>query len=386
MFADMYKPHISGVTNCIALHKRRLEELDHEVYVFTFGNRDFADDEPNVVRSWGLEVGETGYQFGIDYCATARQLIPTLDIAHVHHPFVSGRLALKYCEPAGVPVVFTNHTRYDLYSDAYAWFLPRKMRMSYLRSYLTDFAEEVDLVIAPSPGVAEWLDSFGVTAKATVVPNAIDTAPFANPSEPLTKADIGMPDDATVMVYLGRVGREKNIEMLTDAFADAAARCPDLHLLVLGDGPERDDAEKGLRKRGLGDRAVFAGATPYQRVPDHLAACDFFATASVSEVHPLVVLEAAAAGLPTVGIHSPGVGDIVVDRVSGLLCESGAGELARCLEAMACDEDLRQRMSAGAREEAARYDIRVLAEEMLDRYREVIASRRERRAHTATEA
>ncbi len=379
MFADMYKPHISGVTNCIALHKHRLEELGHEVFVFTFGNRGYHDGEPNVIRSWGLEVGDTGYQFGIDYSATAKQLIQTLDVAHVHHPFVSGRLALKHCGPADIPVVFTNHTRYDLYSDTYAWFLPRKMRMSYLKSYLADFAEEVDLVIAPSPGVAEWLETFGVTTRAIVVPNAVDTEPFARPSAPRSKSDLGFPSDATVMVYLGRVGREKNIDMLIDAFEAAIERCPDLHLLVLGDGPEREDAEKSAAKRGLGERTVFAGATPYELVPDHLAACDFFVTASVSEVHPLVVLEAAAAGLPTVGVRSPGVGDIVVEGVSGLLADNDTESLARRIEDVACDADTRRRLSSGARDEAARYDIRLLADEMLDLYRRVIDRARQTR-------
>lgn len=380
MFADMYKPHISGVTNCIALHKRRLEELGHEVYVFTFGNRDHHDDEPNVIRSWGLEVGETGYQFGIDYCATAKQLIPTLDVAHVHHPFVSGRLAHKYCEPANVPVVFTNHTRYDLYSDAYAWFLPRKMRLSYLKSYLADFAEEIELVIAPSPGVAEWLRGFGVTSRAVVVPNAIDVRHFASPQNPMSKAALGFPDDSTVLVYLGRVGPEKNIERLVDAFATAAPANPRLHLLVLGDGPARHDLEKAISRRDLADRVNFAGKTPYPQVPDYLAACDMFATASISEVHPLVILEAMAAGLPAIGVKSPGVSDTIQDGVTGFLVADEVSALADRIGMVACDPELRSRLSGGARDAAARYDIRIIAEEMLGLYRDVIAARQQSRA------
>ena len=144
MFCDMYMPHLSGVTNHIRLCKKRLEELGHEVYVFTYGNRDHVDDEPDVVRSPAIAWGKTGWQAGAGLSAEAKELMPTLDIAHVHHPFLSGRVALKQCGSRGIPVVSTNHTRYDLYSDTYAKFLPRKLRMSYLRNYLSQYAADVD--------------------------------------------------------------------------------------------------------------------------------------------------------------------------------------------------------------------------------------------------
>jgi len=378
MFADMYKPHISGVTNCIALHKRRLEECGHEVFVITFGNRDHHDDEPNVMRSWGLAFGDTGYQFGVDHSSDIKRLIPTLDIAHAHHPFVSGRLALKYCSPAGVPVVFTNHTRYDLYSDAYAGFVPRTVRMAYLRRYLSWFAEKTDGVFAPSKGLADWLADFGVTNQAVIVHNAIDTRPFSQPSDPRTKTELGFPEHATVMVYLGRMGKEKSIETLIEAFAIAAKRCPELHVLLLGEGPERGSAERTLAERGLAHRANFVGETPYELVPGYLAACDFFVTASTSETYPLVVLEAAAAGLPVAGVRSPGVGDVVVDGSTGLLSDDSAPALADCIERMASDEVLRLRLSEQAKDAAASYDITLAADITLDLYREIIDARRAR--------
>jgi 1,2-diacylglycerol 3-alpha-glucosyltransferase len=143
----MYKPHISGVTNCIDLLKKQFESLGHEVWVFTFGNLDYEDTEPNVVRSPALAWGDTGWQAGLRLSGEAREIIPTLDIAHVHHPFLSGRVALKQCKPHGIPVVSTNHTRYDLYSDSYAAYVPRSIRMGFLppsmyRGYLRGYAEK----------------------------------------------------------------------------------------------------------------------------------------------------------------------------------------------------------------------------------------------------
>ena len=254
-----------------------------------------VDDEPNIVRSAAIPWGETGWQAGLTYSDEIRRLIPTLDVAHAHHPFLSGRLAVKHCEPHGIPVVFTNHTRYDLYSDAYVGFMPRRVRMWFLRRYLRSFMHDVDLVIAPSPGIKQWLADFGIMPDAVELSNTIDTHPFADPAQPIDRAELGFPGESVVFCYLGRVGPEKNMGLLTEAFIYVASAEERACLLVLGDGPTRVKTQDLLAERGLADRVHFAGRTPYSVVPDYLAAADVFITASVSEVHPLVVMEAMAA-------------------------------------------------------------------------------------------
>ncbi len=271
MFCDMYMPHLSGVTNHIRLCKKRLEELGHEVYVFTYGNRDHVDDEPNVVRSPAIAWGKTGWQAGVGLSAEAKELMPTLDIAHVHHPFLSGRVALKQCGSRGIPVLSTNHTRYDLYSDTYAKFLPRKLRMSYLRNYLSQYAADVDVVIAPSSGVQEWLCDFGITCDSVLLENAIDTEPFANPACPRTRGEFGFADDSVVFCYLGRLGEEKNLGMLIDSFVAATKRDDRVALLLIGDGPSRKTATERVWAHGVSERVHFAGKTPYEQVPGILA-------------------------------------------------------------------------------------------------------------------
>ena len=119
MLVDVYKPHISGITNYIVLTKKILEDNGHDVFVFTFGDEDFEDDEPNIYRSPGLPLLDTGYYLSINYNKPARRILRTMDVAHVHHPFVSGNLALRFCKPRGIPIIFTNHTRYDLYAKSY---------------------------------------------------------------------------------------------------------------------------------------------------------------------------------------------------------------------------------------------------------------------------
>src|SRR5512143_680358 len=119
MMADVYKAHVSGVTHYVELNKRYLEKAGHEVYVFTFGDPQSQDPEPRVVHSPGLPLLDTGYHVSFTYSRPAKKLLQSMDLVHVQHPFVSGRLALHYCQPLYIPIVFTNHTRYDLYARAY---------------------------------------------------------------------------------------------------------------------------------------------------------------------------------------------------------------------------------------------------------------------------
>src|SRR4030042_4727068 len=103
MMADIYQTHVSGVTNSITLMKRWLEKLGHDVFVFTFGDEDAYDNENKIAITNGVPLVDTGYYFNLRYNRNARRLLYTMDIAHVHHPFLSGSLAMRYCVPRNIP-------------------------------------------------------------------------------------------------------------------------------------------------------------------------------------------------------------------------------------------------------------------------------------------
>ena len=201
MMVDVYKPYVSGVTNCVSLSKRVLEAMGHKVFVFTFGNDDYEDEELNVVRTPGLPLtlGETGFHLSFRYSRAAQRKLRTMDVIHVHHPFLSGPLALRYAARGGLPVVFTNHTRYDLYAQHYLPpFIPDAVQTTFLQTYLPSFCERCSLVIAPSAGVKCVLRDLGVNSPVKVIPNGIDLTPFANPPRVLRRSDVGLSDDSVV--------------------------------------------------------------------------------------------------------------------------------------------------------------------------------------------
>ena len=148
MMADIYKPHISGVTNYISQYKTHFEAQGHEIYVFTFGDEGDGPGEERVIRSPGLPLtlryGDKDYPVNLRYSTRARRLLQSMDLVHVHHPFLSGPLALGYCRPARIPVVFTNHTRYDLYAQAFFPQIPGGVGRAFLEAYLPPFCKACD--------------------------------------------------------------------------------------------------------------------------------------------------------------------------------------------------------------------------------------------------
>ena len=366
---DAYKPYISGVTNYVDLNKRVLEEAGHEVYVFTFGDVDYQDDEPRVIRSPGLALGDTGFYLSLRYKTLARKLLQTMDVIHVHHPFLSGRLALRYSRARQIPVIYTNHTRYDLYAQARLPIMPEEVSMGLLQAYMPHFCEAVDLVISPSEGMKKVLREFKVDVPIEVVPNGVDLKRFRS-AMPLSRADFGFTENDILLVYAGRVAPEKNLEFLLQSFAGVSQVIPNVHLLIIGGGQkEHEDAITPLPERlGIQDRARFIGMIPYHDLPAHLAMCDVFITASVTEVHPLSVIEGMATGLPIMGIDSPGVGDSVTDRETGLLATNDIASFTAKLTFLCTHEELRNKMGIAARRASEEYDISRTTKLMLKHY------------------
>ncbi len=372
LLADIYTPHVSGVTHYISLNKQILESRGHEVFVFTFGDVDHPDEESNVIRSPGVPVADTGYTLGFRYSRAAQRLVESMDIAHVQHPFLSGRLALRYCRPKDIPIVFTNHTRYDLYAEAYLPMLPDVVGTSFLQAYLPSFCREVDLVIAPSEGLKKVLREMDVEVPIAVIPNGVDLARFKDANQVSQRAALGLAAGDVVLVYSGRLGPEKNLTFLLRAFAGAQSAYPGTVLLLVGDGPERDNLEDLAARSGLADRVLFAGMVPHDEVVGYLTAADVFVTASVTEVHPLSLIEALACGLPLVGIDSPGVGDTIIDGENGILCRNDLAAFTANLTRLIADRDLRLAMAGRARESAAKYDIQRTSRLVEEQYLELI--------------
>ena len=382
MMVDSYKPYLSGITNYVDVNKHYLELAGHEVFVFTFGDPEYQDDEPRVIRSHGLPLADTGFYLSVRYSRAAKQLLQTMDIVHVHHPFLSGRLALRYCRLLQIPIVYTNHTRYDLYAQAYFPIMPEGMSQGILQAYMPAFCNAVHLVIAPSAGMEKVLRQLNVDSKVEVVPNGVDLKSF-NAAKPLSRSEFGYKKNDILLIYAGRIALEKNIPFLLKSFTGIAQALPNVHLLLIGSGvqPYEEEIRALVGELDLTQRVRLTGRIEYDKLPSYLAMCDAFVTASVTEVHPLSVIEAMGAGLPVMGIHSVGVGDTVVDGVTGLLSTHDLPSFTAKLMRLCLDPNLRAQLGSSARKASSAYAIERTTDIMLKHYEKQVHEFQPRRGN-----
>jgi 1,2-diacylglycerol 3-alpha-glucosyltransferase len=228
-------------------------------------------------------------------------------------------------------------------------------------------------VISPSPGVREVLIQFGVDVPIQVVPNGVDLTPFANPVQPVTRKELGFQPKDIVLLFVGRLGPEKNIDFLLRSFTGAVQAYDHLRLVLIGGGPEKENLEDWVKRTGIQHAVRFIGSVAYDQMPRYMAMADAFVTASVTEVHPLTVIEAMAAGLPVVGIRSPGVGDTVIDGETGYLApQEDLAMFTAMIIRMAVGTSDRQRMGQQAKVESQKYAIERTSKLLLDQYQQVV--------------
>jgi 1,2-diacylglycerol 3-alpha-glucosyltransferase len=372
MMVDLYKPYISGVTIYIEINRKYLEQMGHDVFVFTFsGDKEYVDEESNVYRSPGLPITE-GFALNFAHNRKVKKMIHTMDIVHVHHPFISGQLALRYCKPLNIPVVFTSHTRYDIYAQAYAPTLTKEISQSFIQSYLPRFCAKVDMVVSPSAGMARVMRDLKIETPITVIPNGVDIQKFKKANGFDKRSERGFTSEDILLVYAGRLAGEKDLPLVIKSFNAVAQTIGNVHLLVMGSGPVENLLRDLASQTQSADHIHFTGRIPYDELPDYLTMCDAFVTASSSEVHPLSVIEAMASGLPVLGVDSPGVGDTVEDGITGFLSTNDPLLFTAKMMRLCMDNDLRRKMSAEARAASNRYSIERTGAVMLSHYERLV--------------
>lgn len=369
MMVDTYKPYVSGVTNHVDLHKRVMERAGHEVYVFTFGDEEVQDDEPHIFRSPGVALADTGFYLSLRYKTKHKKLLQTMDVVHVHHPFLSGRLALNYCRSERIPIVFTNHSRYDLLAQAYLPLMPDEVSHSLLQAYMPDFCEAVDLVISPSESMARILRELDVKSPIAVIPNGVDLHKF-HQAKPFPRARFGFKEDDILLVYAGRIAPEKNLSFLLQSFAGIAQMLPNVYLLMVGGGKKQfeEEVQSLIVQLGIANRVHSTGMIAYDDIPSYLAMCDIFVMTSLAETFGMSTVEAMSVGLPIMGIDAAGTSDLVENGKTGFLSSEDLAAFTAKLTYLCLHPGLREEMGQAACQASEQYDIERTTEILLKHY------------------
>jgi glycosyltransferase involved in cell wall biosynthesis/predicted metal-dependent phosphoesterase TrpH len=284
-------------------------------------------------------------EFDVPYYAGLRIGVPSLsaavqtlaegafDVIHVCSPGPVGVVGALVSRGLGVPLVGSYHTELT----AYAGLRSGERRVADAMALgVSAFYGACDLVLSPSPASDATLAEIGVAAERVVRwDRGVDTTRF----DPALRGRSALPGPVNVL-YAGRITREKGADLLADAFLQARARNPLLHLVLVGGGPEQER----LRER-VGDAASFLGWLDGADLAGAYASADIFLFPSRTDTFGQVILEAHASGLPVVAVAEGGPLSLIEHRVSGLLCAPDARALAHAVLELADSPLLRERLA-----------------------------------------
>jgi glycosyltransferase involved in cell wall biosynthesis len=378
-FTDTYTPQINGVVTSVLLFADALERLGHEVYIFAPTPYQDSDGD-RIVRIPSVPFAlQPEMRLASIYSQQAYTLArkAKLDIVHSHDPFSIGLFGLAVARRFEIPYVHTYHTLYPEYVH-YVW--ETKFTRAVAEKLSADWCDQCDLVLAPSTKIQKALVEWGATTRLELLPTGVDAARFAT-ADPLAIATLrrkfAIPATDRLLTFVGRIGKEKNLDLLVEALAQIAD--PAARLLLVGNGPHRKQLEKHIKLLGVGDRVTFTGYLRGREVAAAYAASDMLFFASLSETQGLVIAEAMASGLPVVAVEDLAIGDAVTDGVNGFLTPESPEALAAAADRVLADPDLRARMGAESRRRAEELSIDKMATRLASLYAEMIATHPEAR-------
>jgi 1,2-diacylglycerol 3-alpha-glucosyltransferase len=353
-FSDSYLPRRSGVVRAVETAARGLRERGHRVCVFAPAYPGHSDIDPDVYRFPSIAPpGHIDFPLAVPYSAAHIRKIRDLglDIVHSHSPFLLGGLGVWVARTLKLPLVFTYHT---LYAE-YAHYAPLvgELTRPFIVAYTTAYCNRCDRVLVSVPSLANVLRSYGVRTRVDVVPSVgVDPEEFTRPSPGAVRAWFRIPDDAVLLVFVGRLGREKGVPLLLEAVAGLPSN---VWLLLVGDGPERRDLEAQAQRLGVADRVVFAGEQDHAHVVNALFAGDLFVFPSQTETLGLAVLEAMAAGRAIIAVRGGAIPEIVRDGETGRVVPPDPGALRHAIADLVRDPETRRTMGTRAQALSATY-------------------------------
>jgi glycosyltransferase involved in cell wall biosynthesis len=386
--SDVYWPRINGVTVSTNVFLNELTKLGHEIHLWApeypepEDQKKLHHQDPRVKRlhSFGLFFSREDrwtapwerFRFFSELDSFQPQLL------HVQTEFALSFMARKYARKRGIPMIQTCHTYFEQYISYYMPWLGQRFGRHLARSMTYRWFRHADAIIAPTVPMKEVLESYGITCPITVVPTGIPEEDFRG----ITKEDehvnsrwlLQFPQmrSRKMMLYVGRVGQEKNMDFLLDVVERVIKDEPSALLVVAGNGPYFDTFHSHIAHRNLGNAVLCLGYVDHQELKHLYALADIFTFASVTETQGLVTIEAMMCGTPAVAVGKMGTKEVMAGDNGGFMVEEDVTVFSDAVLRLLKDPVLYQVKSAEAKAYAQNWTAGKMAKRIEALYEQVV--------------
>ena len=333
-------------------------------------------EEPGVLRVESGRVPRDPEDRRMKYFALRRCLDALsdqhFDLVHIHTPFLAHYAGVRFAARAHIPVIATYHTFFEEYLHHYVPMLPRPLGRSLARRFTRSQCAQLAAIVAPSEPMRALLLAYGVTTRIQVIPTGLPAERFQPGNGARFRASFGIAADRPLLLYVGRVAHEKNIEFLLHAFVALRRQRAGAMLVIAGEGPALGHLQGLVARLGIAQDVQFIGYPDRERgLTDCYAAADVFVFASRTETQGLVLLEAMAQGRPVVSTAHLGTASILQSGCGARVAPEKPDVFAQAIADILDDPARAARLSAQARSYAQGWASALMARRVAELYREL---------------
>lgn len=421
LFTDTYKPATNGIVAVIDITRQRLEEAGHEVFIFCPGVRETEDSEfendDHIIKFKSVPSGvfEDNRISLFFPPRKLRQITDlNLDIIHFYTPTQVGLMGAYASQKNGTILIGQHSTDLYQYVEHYPQVLPALLLFGTTLPFMFKF-NGVDIknllsMYRPKLGIVNWNKNLVEKAMAMaysrcdavialsrkskaqlkswqdknykydieLMPTGVDALPGVSDEEIQAFRDkFGIKNTDKVFGYVGRLGSEKNLELLIKAFAYIAPRDENVKLMFVGDFNFRDELEYMAEETGFDERVIFTGKMPREKLNIAYKNLDVFVFPSMTDTQGLVVHEAALAGCPIVIVDKK-VSEVVKDGKNGFFANPNGLSIARKVLEILDDAKLRNKFSKNSIKIASKYSEEIQVQKQIDLYEKLIKEKYDR--------
>ena len=366
IITDSFPPMVDGVSRCALGYAKALHDGGYGKCIVV------APRMPRLKYHYPFPVyGFSSIKLPYDEYRAGHPFTPKLaarlkameiDILHAHSPFISMTLARQLRRFLDVPIVFTQHTKWD--ADIAAA-ISSQILQKKIKQYAYRNISRADELWAVSRGAGEYLVSRGYESDFVVMPNGTDFPKGVADPEMLAKINgaFNLPDGVPVLLFVGRMMWYKNIKLILETLEILNKSGFQFRMLFVGDGEDISDIKKMASEKGLGEIAHFAGkVTNRKELMSYFMRSDLFVFLSMYDNAPLVIREAAACACPALVLEGSSTAEIIDDGVNGFIVKESAERAAVAIKSI-----FDNRANLKAISEAASEQIHLTWEKAIER-------------------
>lgn len=380
---DNYWPRFSGMAVSIDSFKHELERRGHTIHVFASEypggyekDREMGNTNVHRFKAHKTPISDEDRLVNRSEKREVRKRLESIspDIIHVQTEFNLGRMVRSYALEKKIPLIMTCHTYFEQYIHYYAPWLPDRNARWIAKRYTFNFYNKNDRLLTPSKLMKDVLRSYGIKKDITIIPTGIPEEEFSGTSKEEEKNNSmffeTFPElkGRKRLLFVGRIGGEKNVLFLLPVLEKVLKKVPDAHLMMVGDGPQKEEMKEKAEKMGISDRISFLGYIDRKDIKYAFTLADIFTFPSKTETQGLVTVESMICGTPVVAIGEMGTRNVMKGDNGGFMVNEDVDEFSSRVISLLTDEDLYRKKAEEAYQYSKMWTMKVMGDRMLEVY------------------